>query len=653
MDDQKIENLLNLALDATEEEREKSETLEVGYDPVERTWKVIVRYHGDLESAAQPDWQVAILTGGYAIITLPQSEVDVLASLPEIEYVEKPKRLYFSVEQGRAASCVSALQTAQYNLFGQGVLVAVIDSGVDYFHPDFRDDNGNTRIAAIWDQTAKVPEDAEIRNRNLIPENAGAGNENLTDENAEITEWNGIPENANFGDQNVTPKMTEEGEAEEGTGNKDTEERAGQNFRYTSPAGFTQGVEYTREMINAALAQGSREAAWQIVPERDISGHGTQVLGIAAGNGRSSGGRQRGMAPLADILVVKLGIPEEGGFPRTTEVMQAVEYVMKKAQELNRPVAINLSFGNAYGSHRGTSLLETYLSMMANRWKNVIVAGTGNEGNSGGHFAGKLGEREEQVIEFTVSAFEPTLNLQLWKNYADGFRVTIVHPNGQTAGPLGGEAGTARYRLGNTNLLVYYGEPSPYQGLQEIYIDFLAADTYIDSGIWRIILTPQRIVSGEYQLWMPDSRARNDNTHFLQPTPDTTLTIPSTAPGVIAVGAYDARRMTYASFSGRGWETEPFFNRPDLAAPGVDITTTTSGGGYVSVTGTSFAAPFVTGAAALMMQWGIVEGNDPYLYGEKLRVSLNRGARQLTAEAVYPNPRIGYGALCVRDSLPI
>lgn len=288
-------------------------------------------------------------------------------------------------------------------------------------------------------------------------------------------------------------------------------------------------------------------------------------------------------------------------------------------------------------------MLETYLSMMANRWKNVIVAGTGNEGNSGGHFAGKLGEREEQVIEFTVSAFEPTLNLQLWKNYADGFRVTIVHPNGQTAGPLGGEAGTARYRLGNTNLLVYYGEPSPYQGLQEIYIDFLAADTYIDSGIWRIILTPQRIVSGEYQLWMPDSRARNDNTHFLQPTPDTTLTIPSTAPGVIAVGAYDARRMTYASFSGRGWETEPFFNRPDLAAPGVDITTTTSGGGYVSVTGTSFAAPFVTGAAALMMQWGIVEGNDPYLYGEKLRVSLNRGARQLTAEAVYPNPRIGYG----------
>lgn len=634
MDDQKIENLLNLALDATEEERLKSEALETGYNPEERTWQVIVRYHGDLEAAARSGWQIAVLTGGYAVVTLPQSDVNILAALPEIEYVEKPKRLYFSVEQGRAASCVSALQTAQYNLFGQGVLVAVIDSGVDYFHPDFRDDNGNTRIAAIWDQTAEIP----------IAERAG---------NAETANRKGISENVKTGDQNVIPEAAEEAGPGEGPGNREAAESTGQNFIYTSPAGFTQGIEYTREMINAALAQGSREEAWQIVPERDTSGHGTQVLGIAAGNGRASGGRQRGMAPLADILVVKLGIPKEEGFPRTTEVMQAVEYVMKKAQELNRPAAINLSFGNAYGSHRGTSLLETYLTMMADRWKNVIVAGTGNEGNSGGHFAGKLEMGMEQTIEFTISEFEPTLNIQLWKNYVDDFRITIMHPNGQTAGPLGRETGTSRYRLGNTNLLVYYGEPSPYQGLQEIYIDFLAADTYIDSGIWRVILTPQRIVSGEYQLWMPDSRARNADTHFLQPTPDTTLTIPSTASGVIAVGAYDSRRMTYASFSGRGWETEPFLIRPDLAAPGVNITTTAPGGGYVSVTGTSFAAPFVTGAAALMMQWGIAEGNDPYLYGEKLRVSLNRGARQLTAEAVYPNPRIGYGVLCVRDSLPV
>lgn len=595
MDDQKIENLLNLARDATESEREKSETLETGYDPLNRTWQVIVRYHGDLMQHMREDWEIVTLTGGYAILTLPQSDLELLASLPEIEYVEKPKRLYFSVNQGRAASCISALQTAEYNLFGEGVLVAVIDSGVDYFHPDFRDEDGKTRIAAIWDQT--------------------------------------VPEGTQQGRDAASP-----------------------------PEGFTRGIEYTRKMIDEALAAGSREAAYRIVPEQDLSGHGTQVLGIAAGNGRASGGVYRGVAPLADILVVKLGTPQPEGFPRTTELMQAVEYVVQKAQLLDMPVVINLSFGNAYGSHRGTSLLETYLDMMADRWKNVIVTGTGNEGNTGGHFAGNLknesafvpgaGGQMQQIIEFTVGEFEQTLNLQIWKNYVDDFRITITHPNTDSAGPLGREVGTARYRLGQTELLVYYGEPGPYQGQQEIYIDFLPADTYVDSGVWRILLTPQKITSGEYEIWMPDSRVRNNSTRFLRPVPDTTLTIPSTASRLLSVGAYDSRRMTYASFSGRGWETEPYYNKPDLAAPGVDITTTAPGGGYVSVTGTSFAAPFVTGASALLMQWGILDGKDPYLYGEKVRAYLRKGARQLPGFEVWPNHLLGYGVLCVRDSLP-
>ncbi len=635
MDDQKIENILNLALDVTETEREKSESLDVGYDAESRTWQVIVRFHGDLPAAARPGWTVTLLTGGYAIVRVPQAEVDLLASLPEIEYIEKPKLLYFSAEQGRASSCVSALQDVPYDLFGAGVLIAVIDSGVDYYHPDFRKEDGTSRILAIWDQTA--------------PNSSGEQQDPLL--------------------ANPPP------------------------FSYAPPSGFSQGVEYTKEMIDAALSSGSRAAAEQIVPERDPSGHGTNVLGIAAGNGAASGGRYRGMAPQADILVVKLGYPEEGGFPRTAEVMQAVEYVIRKARELNMPVTVNLSFGNTYGSHRGTSLLETYLDMMADRWKTVITTGTGNEGISAGHFSAKPksgtgtqnadspafldqltvsgrsgsfadtqyerslnssawhGTDGPLVVEFSISDYEPTMNLQLWKNYADEFLITLIHPNGETT-ELQNRPGTSRCRLGNTELLFYYGQPAPYQGLQEIYFEFLPADIYLDAGIWKLIIEPQRIVSGEFDLWMPDSRARNDATRFLRPTPDATLTIPSTASRLISVGAYDSRRMTYASFSGRGRDTEPFYIRPDLAAPGVDITTTAPGGGYAAVTGTSFAVSFVTGAAALLMEWGIIKGNDPYLYGEKMRASLIRGARQLSAEKIYPNPRLGYGALCVRKSLP-
>ena len=150
---QKVEDVLNLAMDASEYELKKSPSLDVGYNEAERTWEVIVRYSGELETGDR-NWQVVYLSGGYAIITLPQDDIDYLASLPQVEYIEKPKRLFFAVDTGRAASCILPLQTEETALFGEGILVAVIDSGVDYFHPDFRHEDGSTRIAALWDQTA-------------------------------------------------------------------------------------------------------------------------------------------------------------------------------------------------------------------------------------------------------------------------------------------------------------------------------------------------------------------------------------------------------------------------------------------------------------------------------------------------------------------
>lgn len=625
MENEKIENLLNLALDATPEELNKSLDLDVGYDAQQRTWEVIVKYGGTtagLETLLREKFpqlysqiRITNLRNEYAILVLPEAIVNAVASLPEIEYMEKPKRLFFAVNRGKRASCISGLQTGsgagipdtgRNNLTGRDVIMAVIDSGIDYAHPDFRNADGSTRIIELWDQT--IPS-GSVSVPGTVAAEGGTGRRN--------------------------------------EGGNESEERV-----QTAPERFYIGTVFDSEVINYALDQPTDQARYAICPSRDISGHGTHVAGIAAGNGRASNGRYRGVAFESELLVVKLGVPLENGFPRTTELMQAVDYCLGKSTEYGKPIVVNLSFGNNYGSHSGNSLIETYLDDMANYGRTTIAAGSGNEGAAAVHTSGRVTEGQTERVELAVSEFETALNLQIWKSYVDEIAVSIVHPGGLVVGPIQRIQGPQRFTVGNTQLLLYYGEPSPYSPFQEIYFDFIPVRDYIDSGVWEIRLVPQRIVQGRYDMWLPSGGVLNSGTGFLYPTEETTLTIPSTAARVITVGAYDALFDQPASFSGRGYTRETNQVKPDLAAPGVEITSCAPGGGYVARTGTSMATPFVSGGAALLMQWGIVNGNDPYLYGEKMKAYLIRGARELPVFEEYPNPVLGWGVLCVADSLP-
>lgn len=614
MPNEKIENLLNLALDATPQEREKSLELDVGYEAANNTWEVIVKFSGtaqELETLFRENFpaqyeavRITNLTNEYAILEIPANLVDAVASLAEIEYMEKPKRLFFAVNNGRRVSCISSLQvgnqtppTGRNQLTGKGVLVAVIDSGIDYSHPDFRNANGSTRILNLWDQT--------------IP--AGS----------------------------VPVFQTEE-----------TGENGASGQFLQAPQGYYRGTEFDSAVINRALEQPTERERFAICPSRDISGHGTHVTGIAAGNGRASEGRYRGVAYESNLIIVKLGTQQENAFPRTTELMMAVDYCLRKAREYGMPVSLNLSFGNNYGSHSGTSLIETYLNDMASSGRSVMAIGSGNEGAASGHTSGIVSDDETKVIELAVSPYESALNLQIWKSYADEMAVIIAHPDGRTVGPLQQIQGPQRFTIENTQLLVYYGEPSPYSPYQEIYIDFIPVRDYIDAGVWEIRLVPQRIVLGNYNMWLPAGGVLNSGTGFLLPTEETTLTIPSTAAKAITVGAYDAYFDQPAAFSGRGYTRETNQVKPDIVAPGVNITSAAPGGGYVTRSGTSMATPFVTGSAAILMEWGIVNGNDLYLYGEKMKAYLIRGARHLPGFTEWPNPQLGWGALCARDSLP-
>jgi subtilisin family serine protease len=128
----------------------------------------------------------------------------------------------------------------------------------------------------------------------------------------------------------------------------------------------------------------------------------------------------------------------------------------------------------------------------------------------------------------------------------------------------------------------------------------------------------------------------------------------------MTVGAYNTVYDAYADFSGRGYADRERtvgvvtagLVKPDFVAPGVGVLAPDLYGGYTPVTGTSFATPIAAGAAALLMEWGIVRGNDPFLYGEKVKAYLRSGARPLRGETEYPNERVGFGALCLTDSLP-
>lgn len=281
--------------------------------------------------------------------------------------------------------------------------------------------------------------------------------------------------------------------------------------------------------------------------------------------------------------------------------------------------------------------------------------GSGNEGVSAGHTSGVLNDETEAVIELAVQNSQPTLNVQIWKEYTDVVDISIISPSGIRVGPIQEILGPQRFSMGQTEILLYYGEPSPYSTAQEVYVDMLPADSYINQGVWKIVLTPRKLVSGLYELWLPSESVLNRGTGFLYPTDTTTLTIPSTAGRVITVGAYNGLTFSYADFSGRGplRRGGGIVIKPDIVAPGVDVVAVAAGGGYMQVSGTSFATPFATGSAALLMEWGIIRENDPYLYGEKVKAYLRRGARPLPGFTKYPNSQVGYGALCVRDSLPV
>ena len=438
---------------------------------------------------------------------------------------------------------------------GAGVVVGIVDTGIDWQHPDFKDALGGTRIEWYWDQLA---------------------------------------------------------------------------YGARPPAGFPYGVEFSAHSIDLGNAGGI-----------DPVGHGTHVLGIAAGNGRGSfsphlGIPYAGIAPDATLLVVRTNFTEAG-------VVLGCRYVFERAERLEMPAVINLSLGNHFGPHRGTTPFETALAHMVAPG-HLIVAAAGNDGDRAMHAEARLGDGQPHTVSFRFPGYEkgyyPFLAVEGWFPKSDRYRFTLRNPLGDVVGTL--EFGDLEAEFKDLKGLVrgWYTEDL---GMGTVYLEITdnAQSIRLATGTWHLDIEPLTThPDSEMDFWIANWAGflPDEEPGFTSDRDDEeTLLSPSTAFDVIAVGAMATRdcwqdaaaeEVCYASpppleevayFSSRG-PTSDGRQKPEILAPGFGVISARSAGiapeyatpeelnrlsvpsglYYVSQ-GTSMAAPHATGTVALLL----------------------------------------------------
>lgn len=422
-----------------------------------------------------------------------------------------------------------------------------------------------------------------------------------------------------------------------------------QTARGNTPEGFFIGTEYTNAQINEAL---KAQNPYDIVPQKDTVGHGTFLASVAAG--RENGSGFLGAAPDSELIVVKLRkikpfylnrfriAPEQENAYGHIDIMIGIEYILKKAQELNRPVAICLGLGTTQGGHDGTSRFEEYLIQISNLRGVCVCAAAGNESQAGHHFQGVLlttGDDQNMYVRVGENAGDFSVSIR--NTAADRISVSVRSPSGELVARIPARSGTiteTKLVLEKARVIVEYFFPLELSGAQLSIVRILDATP----GIWTINVHGDIVLDGTYHAWLPLTGFVSPNVRFLAPSPYTTTVVPATAFGIITCGAYDAG--TNSLYIDSSWgPTRAMALKPDLVAPGVNV-----GGvypaGYGIMSGTSVSTAITAGACALLLQWGIVNKNDISMSTYDIRAYLIRGCSRI--ETInYPNQQWGYGSL--------
>ena len=499
-----------------------------------------------------------------------------------------------------ASGITATLNQPLLNVRGQGVLIGFLDTGIDYLREDFKASGGRTRIAAVWDQTIQ---------------------------------------SVNY--------------------EEDTGEAAGtEQYDREQAQGMVQyGTVYTREDINAALAaEREGQNPYDIVPSRDENGHGTFLAGVAAASETAD---YIGAAPEAEILMVKLKpakkylrdfylLPERVEAYSETDMMMGVRFLQQYAIREKKPLVICVGLGTASGSRTGALPFADLLNTLARQVNTVVVTCTGNEANNRTHTSGlAVSDTEPSEIEITVGADERGFVMEIWAESLDILSVAITSPSGERISRIPARIDTGggyNFLLERSQVAVNYRVVESASGYEVIFMRFINPA----QGIWKIHVYSLTNIVGRYNAWLPLKQFLSGDTYFLNSNPSTTLTEPGAAERVISVGAYN--HITDASYaaSGRGY-TATGLVKPDFVAPGVDVYGVRAGGGYTTRTGTSVAAAHAAGAAALLLTWGVTNGNLPYMGTNEVKSVLIRGAKREN-NTMYPNNIYGYGKMDVIEA---
>ena len=402
------------------------------------------------------------------------------------------------------------------------------------------------------------------------------------------------------------------------------------------------GKIYNKAKINEALKSSN---PYSIVSSTDVTGHGTHVAGIACAGGNIDV-KYYGVAPESSIVMVKVARTR---FALSTQIMRGIKFLIDKGKELNMPLAINMSLSTNDGAHNGSSLLEQYISTVSATQRVTIVIAAGNEGEAAHHVGGTLKDLNE--IYFNISSDESIVIINLYKSILPEVSIELLCPCGFSTGEIVLKEGFNEGTIGNSRYSIYLTGPKPFDVSGEIGIVLTGVSEFVSSGQWKITLRKLNEYDGKFDMWLPISEGLNINTKFLNPVVYNTLGIPATVRNVISVGSYNYLVNIISPFSGRGEMYNGQYIKPDIVAPGEGIYSSIPNRGFDKKTGTSMAAPQVSGAAALMMQWGVVNRNDPYLYGERLKYFLITGAKKGRRDIQYPDAAWGYGELCLRESI--